>query len=160
MVERLEGVPGVVAAGGVSFLPLDGLGAATSFRALDRPAPAPGEEPVTDVRMVSGDYFRAMGIGDLKLPPTSETTSWTGIERHAGAMPSTQFEGGHHHTGTTRMGTDPRTSVVDADCRVHGVSNLFMAGSSVFPTVGSANPTATICALAIRLADHLKERAA
>jgi len=62
LVERLEQVPGVTAAGGVSFLPLDGLGAATSFRALDRPAPEPGQAPVTDVRMVSGDYFRAMGI--------------------------------------------------------------------------------------------------
>jgi len=62
LVERLERVPGVSAAGAVSFLPLDGLGAATSFHVLDRPVPAPGEEPVTDVRMVSGDYFRAMGI--------------------------------------------------------------------------------------------------
>ena len=60
--------------------------------------------------------------------------------------------------GTTRMGTDPRTSVVDPDCRVHGVDNLFVAGSSVFPTSGYANPTATIAALAVRLADHLKAR--
>ncbi|MBA2540907.1 MAG: GMC family oxidoreductase [Deltaproteobacteria bacterium] len=62
-----------------------------------------------------------------------------------------------HHMGTTRMGSDPRSSVVDAHCRVHDVDNLFMAGSSVFPTSGYANPTATIAALAIRLADHLKE---
>lgn len=62
-----------------------------------------------------------------------------------------------HHMGTTRMGTDPATSVVDENCRVHGLDNLFMAGSSVFPTGGFANPTATIAALAIRLADHLKK---
>ncbi len=61
-----------------------------------------------------------------------------------------------HHMGTTRMGHDPKTSVVDSNCAVHGVSNLFVAGSSVFPTSGHANPTATIIALAIRLADHIK----
>lgn len=59
---RLARLPGVVAAGGVSFLPLDGQGAATSFRAMDRPEPPKGQEPVTDVRMVTGDYFRAMDI--------------------------------------------------------------------------------------------------
>jgi choline dehydrogenase-like flavoprotein len=54
------------------------------------------------------------------------------------------------------MHPDERLGVVDADCRVHGVPNLFVAGSSVFPTGGYANPTLTIVALAIRLADHLK----
>jgi len=61
----------------------------------------------------------------------------------------------HHHMGTTRMHDDPRQGVVDADCRVHGTSNVYVAGSSVFTTVGYANPTLTIVALAIRLADHL-----
>lgn len=61
-----------------------------------------------------------------------------------------------HHMGTTRMGTDRRTSVVDPNCRVHGIANLYIAGSSVFPTAGYANPTLTIVALALRLADHLK----
>jgi len=68
------------------------------------------------------------------------------------------FQDASHHMGTTRMGTDPRTSVVDPDCRVHDLDNLFVAGSSVFPTSGYANPTATIAALAVRLADHLKTR--
>jgi choline dehydrogenase-like flavoprotein len=57
------------------------------------------------------------------------------------------------------MGRDPRSSVVDADCRVHGYSNLYVAGSSVFSTSGWANPTLTIIALALRLADHLAEKA-
>jgi choline dehydrogenase-like flavoprotein len=63
-----------------------------------------------------------------------------------------------HHMGTTRMGEDPETSVVDTDCRVHGVDNVFAAGASVFPTSGCANPTFTIVALSIRLAEHLKSR--
>jgi|CXWK01.1.fsa_nt_gi choline dehydrogenase-like flavoprotein len=60
-----------------------------------------------------------------------------------------------HPSGTTRMSLGQRDGVVDTDCRVHGVSNLFVAGSSVFPTVGHANPTLTIVALAARLARHL-----
>jgi choline dehydrogenase-like flavoprotein/nucleoside-diphosphate-sugar epimerase len=61
-----------------------------------------------------------------------------------------------HTAGTTRMGTDPATSVVDPDCRVHGVGGLYVAGASVFPTSGHANPTMVIMALALRLADHIK----
>lgn len=60
-----------------------------------------------------------------------------------------------HHMGTTRMSVSPRDGVVDCDCQVHGVANLFVAGSSVFPTAGHANPTAALVALAIRLADRL-----
>jgi len=66
--------------------------------------------------------------------------------------------GGRHHMGTTRMHLDERRGVVDANCRVHGCANLYIAGSSVFPTGGYANPTLTIVALAIRLADHIKTR--
>ena len=62
-----------------------------------------------------------------------------------------------HHIGTTRMHHDPRFGVVDANCRVHGVAYLFVAGSSVFPTGGFANPTLTIVALAARLAEHIKK---
>jgi choline dehydrogenase-like flavoprotein len=61
-----------------------------------------------------------------------------------------------HHMGTTRMGADAKSGVVDAHCRVHGISNLFVSGSSVFTTGGVVNPTLTIVALATRLADHLK----
>ncbi len=62
----------------------------------------------------------------------------------------------HHNMGTTRMHIDPKQGVVDANCQVHGISNLLIAGSSVFPTGGYANPTLTIIALAIRLADRVK----
>ena len=74
--------------------------------------------------------------------------------------PPVLLEGNFHHLGATRMHTDPAMGVVDADCRVHGVSNLYVAGSSVFPTYGCSNPTLTLVALALRLADHLKKRLA
>ena len=62
-----------------------------------------------------------------------------------------------HHMGTTRMHRDPKLGVVDETCRVHGIRNLYIAGSSVFPTTGWAPPSLTIMALALRLADSLKE---
>jgi choline dehydrogenase-like flavoprotein len=67
---------------------------------------------------------------------------------------------GGHHIGTARMGANPRTSVVDADCRVHSVHNLFVAGSAAFPTSSQANPTLTLIALSLRLGKHLAQRLA
>jgi choline dehydrogenase-like flavoprotein len=67
------------------------------------------------------------------------------------------IRGNEHHMGTTRMHSDPKLGVVDAECRVHGLANLYIAGSSVFPTGGAANPTLTIVALAVRLADRIKK---
>ncbi len=64
-----------------------------------------------------------------------------------------------HHMGATRMGRNAEDSVVDADCRVHGIDNLHVAGSSVFPSYGFSNPTLTIVALALRLATRLSGRA-
>lgn len=63
---------------------------------------------------------------------------------------------GHHHLGTTRMHDDPRRGVVDANARVHGIPNLYVAGSSIFPSYGASNPTMNLIALTLRLADHLK----
>ena len=65
-------------------------------------------------------------------------------------------EAAKHHLGTTRMHGEPAYGVVDADCKVHGVPNLYIAGGSVFPTGGFANPTLTIVALAARLAEHIR----
>ena len=67
---------------------------------------------------------------------------------------------GGHHIGTARMGSDVRTSVVNADCQVHSVRNLFVAGSAVFPTSSQANPTLTLIALSLRLGKHLSRRLA
>jgi len=67
-----------------------------------------------------------------------------------------EFNSNSHNIGTTRMSVAPASGVVDVNCRVHGVDNLYVAGSSVFPTSSHANPTLMIIALALRLADHLK----
>jgi len=64
---------------------------------------------------------------------------------------------GNHHLGTTRMSNDPKQGVVNADSMVHGVNNLYVAGSSVFPTYGSSNPTLNLIALTLRLGDHMKK---
>lgn len=85
------------------------------------------------------------GIGRLMVAFDKDNSVWPETLRH-----------GWHHMGTTRMHIDPKQGVVDANCKVHGISNLFIAGSSVFPTYGYANPTLTIVALAIRLADNIK----
>jgi choline dehydrogenase-like flavoprotein len=68
----------------------------------------------------------------------------------------TELRWGCHHMGTTRMHIDPRLGVVDSHARVHGLTNLYIAGSSIFPNVGVSNPTLTIMALAIKLAEYLK----
>lgn len=87
--------------------------------------------------------LRRAGLGRLR------------IDRSVGEMHEGEIHGGWHHMGTTRMHPDPRKGVVDQHGRVHGISNLYVAGSSVFPTSGYANPALTVVALALRLADHL-----
>jgi choline dehydrogenase-like flavoprotein len=80
------------------------------------------------------------------------------IARRLGArdvQPRSNVVWAHHHLGTLSMGNDPRTSVVDANLRVHGIANLFVVSSGTFVTSGPANPTLLIVALAHRLADHL-----
>lgn len=68
-----------------------------------------------------------------------------------------KMRGGPHHTGTTRMHDDPGQGVVDRNCKVHSMDNLYIAGSSLFPTSSSSMPTLTIVALALRLAEHLTQ---
>jgi choline dehydrogenase-like flavoprotein len=93
------------------------------------------------------DEFGRLGIGRVRISSTPDGDTW-----------SPDMRGSRHHMGTTRMSADPRTGVVDANCRVHGMENLYVAGSSVFPGSGFANPTLTIVALALRLADELRRR--
>jgi choline dehydrogenase-like flavoprotein len=77
-----------------------------------------------------------------------------GLEEYLERITS-RFDSFSHHLGTTRMSANPRSGVVDPDCKVHSIGNLYVSGGSVFPTSGHANPTLTILALALRLADDL-----
>jgi len=87
----------------------------------------------------------------------AEQVARSGVGRVMFAADCAPDPNAHHHMGTTRMSRDPGSGVVDADARVHDLENLFVAGSSVFPTGGFANPTLTIVALSLRLARHLDE---
>lgn len=93
--------------------------------------------------LLLADRLRRAGLGEYRI--LSE-----------GDRPMLEAPGLHHHMGTTRMHVDVKQGVVNPDSRVHGVSNLYVAGYSVFPTGGYINPTLTILALCLRLGDHLK----
>ena len=100
--------------------------------------------------------FGRLGLGRVRLADwlLTDDDDWSeALGRDGGPL-----EGTSHHMGSTRISGDPRRGVVDQDCRVHGIDNLYIAGSSVFPASGFANPTLTIVALALRLSDHLKGR--
>lgn len=94
------------------------------------------------VRLVAIELGRA-GLGRVEVAPGGRS------------LRSFQVGVGNHHMGTVRMHEDPALGVVDADCRVHEVDDLYVCSSAVFTTSGAANPTLTIVALAHRLADHL-----
>ncbi|MHA1571587.1 MAG: FAD-dependent oxidoreductase [Alphaproteobacteria bacterium] len=98
-----------------------------------------------------GEEFGRLGMGRVRLE------DW--LLANDGGWTNEVIESSHH-MGTTRMASDPSQGVVDEDCRVHGVENLYVAGSSVFPTGGHVNPTLTIVALALRLADTIKGKLA
>lgn len=126
----------------------------TESDALGMPRPvldwrlSPGEKQQVRRTVESfGQVLGALGAGRLQLEDwlATEDDSW----------PKT-IEGDYHHMGGTRMSDDPRHGVVDANCRVHDTDNLYVASSSVFTTAGSSNPTLTIVAMALRLADHIK----
>jgi choline dehydrogenase-like flavoprotein len=92
-------------------------------------------------RQILAEEFKRYGLGTIQFDPDddgADATGWT-----------------WHHIGTTRMSDDPKQGVVDRQCKVHGIENLYIAGTSVFPTAGSDMPTLTMVALALRLADYL-----
>jgi len=101
---------------------------------------------VRRANLMLAEELGRLGIGRLRLDP------W--LREPGGGWPA-HLSGACHQMGTTRMSASPRDGVVDRNCRVHGIRNLYLAGSSVFPTVGCANPTLTLVALAARLASHL-----
>lgn len=97
------------------------------------------------LQLMSADFTRS-GIGTFDYDQTMVEAEITRYGAYGG-----------HHIGTARMGKDSRTSVVNADCRVHGVANLYIASAATFPTSSQANPTLTVVALALRLAEHLQK---
>lgn len=99
------------------------------------------------VRTVEADFTR-LQLGKLQI------ADWLIDDRSDWAS---HFSESYHHIGTTRMAENPRDGVVDSNCQVHHVAGLYIAGSSVFPASGYANPTLTIVALGLRLSDHLKK---
>jgi choline dehydrogenase-like flavoprotein len=104
------------------------------------------------VKALHGE-LRRLGLGQI------EPSKWLFDEKaiwRCDANVSSHPLAGYHHIGTTRMADDPSLGVTDRWGRVHGVENLYMAGSSLFPTAGWANPTLTILALSLRTADHLR----
>ena len=94
-----------------------------------------------------GQGLENAGLGQFQ--PVFDPQGLPNIERPVGS---------HHLMGTTRMHENPKYGVVTPDCQVHGINNLFVVGSSTFPTGGYANPTLTIVAMTLRLADLLKTR--
>lgn len=95
------------------------------------------------------DELTRSGFGKLESEVTAGEDGWPPGMR-----------GDQHHIGTTRMHRDPKQGVVDEHCRVHGVDNVYVASCSLFPTGGTFNPTLTILALSLRVADHVKQRLA
>ncbi|HEY4542203.1 MAG TPA: GMC family oxidoreductase, partial [Noviherbaspirillum sp.] len=93
---------------------------------------------------ILAEDMRASGVAEVDLDAPIEGGRW----------PS-DLEGTWHHMGTTRMHDSPKHGVVDRNCKVHGMSNLWVAGSSVFPTAGANFPTITLAALAFRLSEHI-----
>ena len=90
-----------------------------------------------------------MGLGRIQVEFEDQSDPWpSGVNFSA------------HYMGTTRMHKDPRHGVVDENCRVHGIENLYVAGGSVFPTTGATMVTVNIVAMAVRLADHLRNKLA
>lgn len=95
------------------------------------------------VQEIWAEEFAKAGYGKLEFSREGEPLKFEKL-------------GMYHHMGTTRMHINPKQGVVDANCQVHGIPNLFIASCSVFPTAGYSNPTLTILALSIRVADYVK----
>ncbi len=107
---------------------------------------------VIELHRAIAERFEATGTGSLRFDEAE-------IRHHL--LDSLQhFNSIAHHLGTTRMSESPQGGVVDASCRLHDTDNFFVAGGSVFPTGGHANPTLTIVALSVRLAAHLRHKLA
>jgi choline dehydrogenase-like flavoprotein len=110
-----------------------------------------------DMRISDDDFARYRStLKELGRQMLAARTGMVRLLHKSRAEWLSVMDWGNHHMGTTRMHRDPRQGVVDADMKVHGIGNLYIAGSAVFPTYGASNPTLNLLALVLRLADHLK----
>jgi len=123
--------------------------------ALDWQATAFDRKTIRQTMMIIGEHFVSNNLGNVKM------VDW--LLEEDSAIPGVgegEWQGaGFHHMGTTRMSHTAADGVVDKNCKVFGLDNLYIAGSSVFTTSGHANPTLMLTQLALRLADHLGQRA-
>ncbi len=108
------------------------------------------QKSIATSTLAFGELLAAADIGRLKVP------EW--ITDPSQPMPDGGVLGAYHHMGGTRMSATPETGIVNADCRVHDLDNLYIGGSSVFPTGGCSNPTLPIVQFALRLGEHLGDR--
>ena len=102
----------------------------------------------------------SMGDNDQRLVNHSIDFMRRGLEGIGAQNIWSEADGTAHLMGTVRMGSDPATSVVDADCRSWDIRNLWVCDGSVFPTSGGVNPSLTIQAIACRTADRIRDLAA
>lgn len=104
------------------------------------------ETSCSEIAKTIAQYAGATGMGRMNIDINPRLPT---------SVPEGRHLYGFHHMGTTRMHTDPKRGVTDRNCKIHGLQNLYIAGSSLFTTYGYAQPTLTIVALALRLGDHL-----
>lgn len=110
------------------------------------------DETVVELHRVIAERFDKTGFGSVDFDESRLREHLREYPRH--------FNSQAHHLGTTRMSDESSVGVVDPNCEVHDVHGLFVAGGSVFPTGGHANPTLTMLALAVRLSDYLASQRA
>jgi choline dehydrogenase-like flavoprotein len=171
LVKAMAGLPSIV---NTALYEATGRGEADGIQLMAMAEQAPNPES----RVTLAEKVNSLGIPRIRLDwrPTGQDISSivrseailaeglaaAGVAKVVDPLGSTdlkwQMSGQWHQLGTTRMGASPDESVVDPACRVHGVDNLWITGGSVFPTGGYANPTLTVVALALRLADTLTGR--
>jgi choline dehydrogenase-like flavoprotein len=113
---------------------------------------------ILDWRLTSVDWDSIRRTVEIFGDAVREARVGTVISTLGAAKHPPAVFGNWHHLGTTRMHHEPTRGVVDENCRVHEMTNLYIAGGSVFPTGGYANPSLTIVALSLRLADHLRSK--
>jgi choline dehydrogenase-like flavoprotein len=119
---------------------------------LDWRLSAIDKKSIRQLQKIIGEEVGRSEIGRIRMK------KWLRDEKKNNDWPTT-LGGGWHNMGTTRMADSPTEGVVDANCKVFGLTNLYMAGSSCFATSGAANPTLTLLALTFRLSAHLKTTA-